>query len=73
MLAAGEVDTVLSFGWKHDWDLAPGALLVTEAGGIVSDEQGREMIFNGLRAEQFGLVAAGPRRHSAVMEFMEKA
>ncbi len=73
MLAAGEVDTVLSFGWKHDWDLAPGALLVTEAGGLVSNEQGHEMIFNGPRAEQFGLVAAGPQRHAAVMEFMEKA
>ena len=73
MLAAGEVDAVLSFGWKHDWDLAPGALLVTEAGGIVSDERGHEMIFNGPKAEQFGLVAAGPQRHAAVMNFMEKA
>lgn len=73
MLAAGEVDTVLSFGWKHDWDLAPGALLVTEAGGIVSNEKGHEMIFNGPKAEQFGLVAAGPQRHAAVMEFMAKA
>jgi myo-inositol-1(or 4)-monophosphatase len=73
MLATGDVDTVLSFGWKHDWDLAPGALLVTEAGGLVSDEHGHEMIFNGSRAEQFGLIAAGPQRHAAVMKFMEKA
>ena len=71
LLAYGKVDMVLSFGWKHDWDIAPGALLVSEAGGMVSDEHGVEMVFNQPHPEQFGVVAAGPQRHAAVLKFLE--
>ena len=73
MLAAGEVDVVASFGQKHDWDIASGALLVTEAGGKITDEAGRPMIFNHTTPRQNGLVAAGLARHAAVMKAMEKS
>lgn len=72
MLAGSEVDIVLSFGPKHDWDIAPGALLVTEAGGKISDEQGRSMIFGQPDPKQNGLVAAGTARHAAVMTYLER-
>jgi myo-inositol-1(or 4)-monophosphatase len=72
MLAGSEVDIVLSFGPKHDWDIAPGALLVTEAGGKISDEQGHEMIFGRNDPKQNGLVAAGTARHAAVMSYLER-
>ena len=71
MLAAGEVDVVASFGSKHDWDIAPGALLVTEAGGKITDEAGLAMTFNQSTPRQNGLVAAGVSRHAAVMKAME--
>lgn len=72
MLAGSEVDIVLSLGPKHDWDIAPGALLVTEAGGKISDEQGHSMIFGQADPKQNGLVAAGAARHSAVMTYLER-
>jgi myo-inositol-1(or 4)-monophosphatase len=71
MLAASEVDVVASFGPKHDWDIAPGALLVTEAGGKITDEAGLAMTFNQSTPHQNGLVAAGVSRHAAVMKAME--
>ncbi|MEO9168999.1 MAG: 3'(2'),5'-bisphosphate nucleotidase CysQ [Aestuariivirga sp.] len=71
MLAAGEVDVVASFGPKHDWDIAPGALLVTEAGGKITDEAGLTMTFNHSTPRQNGLVAAGKARHAAVLKAME--
>lgn len=71
LLAEGTVDIVLSLGWKNDWDVAAGALLVTEAGGRITTEHGQTMIFNQARAQQDGLVAAGILRHAAVQQFME--
>ena len=72
MLAASEVDVVASFGLKHDWDIAPGALLVTEAGGKITDETGQPMLFNRALPRQNGLVASGVLRHGVVMKAMEK-
>ncbi len=71
LLAEGSVDIVLSLGWKHDWDVAAGALLVSEAGGKITTERGAAMIFNQARPQQDGLVAAGILRHAAVQQFME--
>ena len=71
LLAAGEVDVVASFGPKHDWDIAPGALLVTEAGGKITDEAGLAMTFGRANPRQNGLVAAGKARHAAVLKAME--
>lgn len=71
LLAEGAVDVVASFGRKHDWDIAPGALLVTQAGGKVTDEMGRPMVFNQMIPSQNGLVAAGVSRHAAVLKAME--
>ena len=72
LLAAGSVDIVLSLGPKHDWDVAAGALLVSEAGGRITTEKGAAMIFRQARPRQNGLVAAGTARHSAVDQFMER-
>jgi myo-inositol-1(or 4)-monophosphatase len=73
LLAAGEVDVVASFGAKHDWDIAPGALLVTEAGGKITDEAGSEMTFGRAIPRQNGLVAAGNARHNAAMKALENS
>ena len=40
MVAAGAVDAFVYTGPKP-WDIAPGVLLVEEAGGVVTDEAGR--------------------------------
>ena len=73
MLASGDLDAVVSTGPKHDWDLAAGALQVTEAGGIVTGLYGEPFRFNGVKHQQSGLVAAGPSRHKAIMKTLEQA
>ncbi len=45
------------------WDFAAGSLIVSEAGGLVSDFSGRPP---GLRAG--GIIAAAPKLHEAVLE-----
>jgi myo-inositol-1(or 4)-monophosphatase len=58
-VAAGEADGFVSRGPKSEWDIAAGVLLVTEAGGRVTDLDGRPPRFNQPLPEVGGIVAAG--------------
>jgi myo-inositol-1(or 4)-monophosphatase len=60
LVAAGVVDGAVSLGFKNEWDIAAGALLVEEAGGIAGDGHGRPLVFNQPNPRSPGLVAAGP-------------
>ena len=44
-IAAGEADLLLSFTPKAPWDLAPGQLLVEEAGGVLRGPRDRPLRF----------------------------
>ncbi|KAJ7201362.1 nucleotidase HAL2 [Mycena pura] len=57
------------------WDHAPGALLVEEAGGIVTDSRGLPLDFGLGRTlgENFGVVAAGKEVHAAVLDAVQQA
>ncbi|KAJ7175832.1 hypothetical protein C8R46DRAFT_1079671 [Mycena filopes] len=57
------------------WDHAPGAILVEEAGGIVSDSRGVPLDFGLGRTlgENFGVVAAGKEVHAAVLDAVQQA
>lgn len=67
-VAAGRLDGAVSIGKRNDWDLAAGELLVTEAGGIVSGASGEGYIYNRPEPWQQGLVAAGAKRHAALID-----
>ena len=67
-VAAGRIDGAVSIGSRNDWDLAAGELLVIEAGGWVSDTAGAPYIYNRPQPWQHGLVAAGAKRHAAIVE-----
>jgi myo-inositol-1(or 4)-monophosphatase len=60
LVAAGEVDGAVSLGFKNEWDIAAGVLLVEEAGGVARDGSGRPLAFNQPDPRSPGLVAAGP-------------
>jgi myo-inositol-1(or 4)-monophosphatase len=45
-VAAGEGDATFTLTPKNEWDVCAGTLLVEEAGGRVSDLDGRPVIFN---------------------------
>jgi myo-inositol-1(or 4)-monophosphatase len=69
-VAAGWIDGAVSAGNRNDWDLAAGELLVFEAGGLVSNTSGDRFIYNRREPWQQGLVAAGARRHAAIIEHL---
>ncbi|MCB1381162.1 MAG: 3'(2'),5'-bisphosphate nucleotidase CysQ [Alphaproteobacteria bacterium] len=66
-VAAGRIDGAVSIGNRKDWDLAAGELLVLEAGGQVSDASGQGFVYNRPEPWQQGLVAAGAKRHAALV------
>ena len=69
-VAAGRLDGAVSIGKRNDWDLAAGELLVLEAGGAVSGTSGEGYIYNRPEPWQQGLVAAGAKRHAAIVKHL---
>ncbi len=70
LLAAGLLDAELEVDSKL-WDLAAGALLVAEAGGRVTDLQGRPVFpfpLAGYQAQEVAYLAAGPRLHAELLK-----
>ncbi len=67
-VAAGRIDGAVSVGRRNDWDLAAGELLVIEAGGAVSGVSGEGYVYNRPEPWQQGLVAAGAKRHAALID-----
>lgn len=64
-LAAGRIDGFWELGLKR-WDIAAGALLVREAGGIIGDPRGGEdYLATG------DVVAANPKLYHHLMRFIE--
>ncbi|KAK0447064.1 nucleotidase HAL2 [Armillaria borealis] len=63
-------------GYKEKiWDHAPGAVLVEEAGGVITDSRGRPLDFGLGRTlgENFGVIATSKASHSKVLEAVQKA
>lgn len=66
-LAAGRGDVFFSRGPKSEWDLCAGVLLVEEAGGLVTDLDGRRVRFEGSAESVNGVLATNGRLHDAVV------
>jgi myo-inositol-1(or 4)-monophosphatase len=64
-VAAGRFDGFWEIGLQK-WDMAAGVLLVQEAGGIVSDLEGRDKYF-----ETGSIVTANPKLHQPMLELIE--
>jgi myo-inositol-1(or 4)-monophosphatase len=67
-LAAGRVDLFWSFSTKV-WDIAAGALLIREAGGVFTGPRGEPF---SLDSGQF-LAAATPELHARFAELIRRA
>ncbi|WP_420143820.1 inositol monophosphatase family protein [Sphingobium sp.] len=68
MVAADEADLVATVRWGNEWDVAAAALIVQEAGGIVTDALGEPLGFNRPQPTAFGLLCAAPGIHAAAVE-----
>ena len=67
MIAAGEADLLATLRWGAEWDIAAAALIVAEAGGVVTDALGASLSFNSPNADMFGVLATAPGIHAAAV------
>jgi myo-inositol-1(or 4)-monophosphatase len=68
MVAAGKADATFTRSPKSEWDIASGAALVVEAGGVITDIRGREIRFNQRNVKLEGLIADNRILHDALMK-----
>jgi myo-inositol-1(or 4)-monophosphatase len=68
LVACGEADATISLSGKCEWDLAAAAVIVSEAGGIISDHHGRSHPYNSPSPRLPSLVASGPKLHRLLIE-----
>ncbi|MEL6567187.1 MAG: inositol monophosphatase family protein [Pseudomonadota bacterium] len=72
LVASGEWDATLTLWRKSDWDIAPGAVLVEEAGGIATTHLGEAFAFNRSEPAQRSLIAAGKQLHPLLRRRTER-
>jgi myo-inositol-1(or 4)-monophosphatase len=66
LVAAGQADATFTLTPKSEWDIASGTALVVEAGGRVTDLEGREIRFNQASVKLKGFVASNGLLHDAI-------
>jgi myo-inositol-1(or 4)-monophosphatase len=69
-VAQGAIDVAFAARASNDWDLAAADLLVHEAGGALTDLEGRVLTYNRADPAHEALVAAGRGRHRALLDLV---
>lgn len=72
-LAANEADAWLEGRTINEWDVAASALIITEAGGIVTDRHGQPLSFNKPDPIIQGIATASPGRHALSLHYLQHA
>ena len=72
-LASNEADAWMEGRTISEWDVAASALILTEAGGIVTDRAGRPLAFNKPESVFHGIAAATPALHAIVRDRLDHA
>ena len=70
-VAQGLCDVTFSLVPKNEWDICAGTLLVTEAGGQVTDLQGQPFRFNQPETLRAGLIATNGHLHAQVLRLTQ--
>ncbi len=68
LVADGTGDATISLTPKAEWDLAAAAVIVEEAGGIITDHLGNSHRYNSENPKFPSLVASGKALHPALIE-----
>jgi myo-inositol-1(or 4)-monophosphatase len=66
-VAAGREHAYVTPAERSEWDVCAGALLVEEAGGVISDGRGAPLAYNGMPPHIQGVVAAGPGLQESIL------
>ena len=72
LVAAGRLDGVVALRPKSEWDVAAGHLLVTEAGGVITDADGQPLAYNKPDPRLANLIASGPALYPALRAALAK-
>jgi myo-inositol-1(or 4)-monophosphatase len=72
-LASAEADAWLEGRTIAEWDVAASALILTEAGGVVSDRHGAALAFNKPAPVFHGIAAANAALHAEVLARLDHA
>ncbi len=68
LVAGGKGDATFTRSPKSEWDIASGASLIAEAGGMITDIHGREIRFNNRNVKLEGLIADNGYLHQALVK-----
>jgi myo-inositol-1(or 4)-monophosphatase len=71
LVAGGRYDGCVSLNGKSDWDIAAAELIVTEAGGLVTDTAGNTFIYNRADIHHPSVIAAGAAMHALLQDLVE--
>ena len=67
LVAEGRFDAMMTFRKSWEWDIAAGALILSEAGARISDRRGADLRFNDVEPALNGVIAANPELHRDVL------
>jgi myo-inositol-1(or 4)-monophosphatase len=70
LVADGSADASVSLTAKRDWDLAAADVILSEAGGCLTDAHGAVLIYNRPVTRQSSLVAANPKLHTEIVNLL---
>lgn len=73
LLAAGKAHATFSLTPKNEWDIAAGALIVTEAGGVISNKFKTPLRFNQKEVSVAGVVASIPDINHQIFSLIQQA
>lgn len=73
LVAEGRFDAMFTFRPSWEWDIAAGALILSEAGAVVTDRTGAALVFNNAVPQTKGVVAAPDALHHQIMQTLTKA
>ncbi|MCH8182518.1 MAG: 3'(2'),5'-bisphosphate nucleotidase CysQ [Proteobacteria bacterium] len=68
LVAAGRYDATITLAPKSDWDIAAGDLIITEAGGVITQADGSNLRYNRPSVRHPDVIAAGPALHRRLVE-----
>ena len=71
LVAQGRFDGMITLRPSWEWDIAAGALIIAEAGGMVSDQHNAPLRFNNPHPQVPGVLAAGAQLHAALAARLE--
>lgn len=72
LVAKGEFDAMMALNKKNDWDLAAGDLIISEAGGKVTDHKGRKLIYNKGKTIKKSIIGCCNGLHPKIIEMVKE-